>query len=403
MDRYEDPERPLHYRYKSVNRSLIDKYLLDRWWSFAIKAIPLWMPANFVSIAGNVGSWLAFILLAGLHLGPSALGGHPPSWVFLVAALCVAFYHTLDALDGKQARRTKSSGPLGEFVDHWFDSFNAFLLPLGLILAFPSLTAPAALALVYLFVAADFLKLEEVRKTGVLVFDAISADEGVFLNILLLLAIGFFGYDFWARPLVLGLSPIELLLVIGAGCLLVVCARCLAATGGFRRLAVEAGFLAPIAVWTILAEPSMGRPALLLGSLLLGFTASRFSGELLRERLMGLEYSWFPPDLAALDAALLATVLLPGISARVVVAVGAAALVWTLLALVLQFLKAVTRVEDVLGIGLFGPVERESRGFVFTFRGRRGREEKAMPAFVHRVRRSYERTQDAIRDLIRRS
>lgn len=36
-----------------------------------------------------------------------------PSWVFYKAAIDVVLYQTLDAIDGKQARRTNSGSPLG--------------------------------------------------------------------------------------------------------------------------------------------------------------------------------------------------------------------------------------------------------------------------------------------------
>lgn len=47
-----------------------------------------------------------------------------PSWAYLQAALGLFFYQTLDAIDGKQARRTGSSSPLGELFDHGCDSMT---------------------------------------------------------------------------------------------------------------------------------------------------------------------------------------------------------------------------------------------------------------------------------------
>jgi ethanolaminephosphotransferase len=34
-----------------------------------------------------------------------------------------------DGIDGKQARRTQTTGPLGELFDHGLDSWTAFLIP----------------------------------------------------------------------------------------------------------------------------------------------------------------------------------------------------------------------------------------------------------------------------------
>lgn len=38
-------------------------------------------------------------------------------------------WYFLDGIDGKQARRTQTSGPLGELFDHGLDSFSAALIP----------------------------------------------------------------------------------------------------------------------------------------------------------------------------------------------------------------------------------------------------------------------------------
>jgi len=384
MDKYSDPDRPLHYTYSSINKSLIDKYLLRHWWAIAFKALPEGVPANLVSIVGNVGSWTAFALLVTAGINPAAR--HNP-WLFIVAAICVAFYHTLDAIDGMQARRAGASGPLGEFVDHWFDSFNTFILPLGFVIAFPVLPPVLAVLFIYLFLASDLLTLEAVRRTGVLVFDSFGIDEGVFLNILLMLAVGILGYDFWATPLALGISPIQITFAASSLPLLVFFVKCVAKTGGLDRAAVEALFLMPIATWTVLAQKSGATGAVLCGGLLLGFTASRFSGDLLRERLLGLEYKYVPFDLPFLGLALLASVLMPGVNPKAIGEIGWIALTWTLCTLGYQFLAALFRVEEVLGIGLFGPIEIDSRAY----------------AISSRIRQNWATAGEAIQDLIDRS
>ena len=41
-----------------------------------------------------------------------------PPWSYLVAAIAVFIYLHLDCLDGKQARATGTSSPLGQLFDH---------------------------------------------------------------------------------------------------------------------------------------------------------------------------------------------------------------------------------------------------------------------------------------------
>ncbi|XP_057963014.1 choline/ethanolaminephosphotransferase 1 isoform X1 [Malania oleifera] len=46
----------------------------------------------------------------------------PPRWVHFAHGLLLFLYQTFDAIDGKQARRTNSSSPLGELFDHGCDA-----------------------------------------------------------------------------------------------------------------------------------------------------------------------------------------------------------------------------------------------------------------------------------------
>lgn len=51
-----------------------------------------------------------------------------PRWVFLVTAINVFVAYTLDGIDGKQARRTGTSTPLGELFDHGLDSYSSLFI-----------------------------------------------------------------------------------------------------------------------------------------------------------------------------------------------------------------------------------------------------------------------------------
>merc|ERR1712157_205664 len=44
-----------------------------------------------------------------------------PSWLLFMGSIALFVYQTLDAMDGKQARRTQNSTPLGQLFDHWCD------------------------------------------------------------------------------------------------------------------------------------------------------------------------------------------------------------------------------------------------------------------------------------------
>lgn len=360
MDEYLDPDRPRKYVYKSVNNSLVDRYVLRHWWPVAIRLVPAKAPANAVSMLGNLGVAFAFLILSGLLLGPMPVFGRDHPWIFAVVALCLFLYQTLDALDGIQARRTGTSGPLGEFVDHWFDSFNAFLIPLGFGLAFPSIPPIVLIVLTFLLSVTDWVLLRAVRKTDTLVFPPLSSEEGQVIVQLFCLAVWIFGYDLWNRPVLLGHSVVFWVYIAGIAGIVVIVLKNLGDQDRPGSLGLLAVSLLPLSLWTILAYPVYGFPALLAGTVLQGLSGSRFVGELLRERLVGLRYRPFFADIAVMDVLLLAA-LLPGLPPWLPLTLALAGIAWSGLCLGRQFAAMIGRIREVLGVGLWGPVDGGAR------------------------------------------
>jgi ethanolaminephosphotransferase len=90
-----------------------------------------------VTLLGFFGIILAYLVLV-VYYSPD-LYQPAPGWAYLLAAASIFFYQTMDALDGKQARRTGmqhndidnvmntclgTSSPLGELFDHGCDALN---------------------------------------------------------------------------------------------------------------------------------------------------------------------------------------------------------------------------------------------------------------------------------------
>ncbi|WVZ02622.1 hypothetical protein V8G54_023428 [Vigna mungo] len=65
-----------------------------------------------------------FLLVSALlgYIYSPHLDSAPPRWVHFAHGLLLFLYQTFDAVDGKQARRTNSSSPLGELFDHGCDA-----------------------------------------------------------------------------------------------------------------------------------------------------------------------------------------------------------------------------------------------------------------------------------------
>jgi phosphatidylglycerophosphate synthase len=94
---------------------------------FILKYIPEnWAP-NVITIVGFLINGLGTLVLYAQtpHTSPVV------PWTLLVYSFCVFAYQTLDNVDGKQARKTKNSTPLGMLLDHGCDAFGLLFLCAG--------------------------------------------------------------------------------------------------------------------------------------------------------------------------------------------------------------------------------------------------------------------------------
>lgn len=107
------------YKYSGVDHSYVAKYVLQPFWSRCVNFFPLWMPPNMITLTGFL--FLMISALLGYIYSPQ-LDSPPPRWVHFAHGLLLFLYQTFDAVDGKQARRTNSSSPLGELFDHGCDA-----------------------------------------------------------------------------------------------------------------------------------------------------------------------------------------------------------------------------------------------------------------------------------------
>ncbi|KAL9240734.1 hypothetical protein vseg_014919 [Gypsophila vaccaria] len=107
------------YKYSGVDHSYLAKYVLQPFWSRFVTFFPLWMPPNMITLTGFM--FLLASALLGYVYSPH-LDSPPPRWVHFMHGLLLFLYQTFDAVDGKQARRTNSSSPLGELFDHGCDA-----------------------------------------------------------------------------------------------------------------------------------------------------------------------------------------------------------------------------------------------------------------------------------------
>lgn len=70
-------------------------------------------------------------VLCGIYGGLDSRG-EIPAWVCILTGLLYVCYHLFDLSDGKHARNTKNSSPLGLLVDHGVDALTSFLFLMSL-------------------------------------------------------------------------------------------------------------------------------------------------------------------------------------------------------------------------------------------------------------------------------
>ncbi|XP_051524183.1 choline/ethanolaminephosphotransferase 1-like isoform X1 [Myxocyprinus asiaticus] len=119
------------HQYSSAGCSLLDP-VMQGYWCWLVSKVPLWMAPNLITIVGLATNIISTLIL--VYYCPTATE-QAPTWAYLACALGLFIYQSLDAIDGKQARRTNSSTPLGELFDHGCDSLSTVFVVLGTCIA----------------------------------------------------------------------------------------------------------------------------------------------------------------------------------------------------------------------------------------------------------------------------
>lgn len=182
------------HRYSSAGHSLLEPFM-QPYWEWLVGHVPTWMAPNLITIVGlaiNIFTTLILICYC-----PTATE-QAPLWAYLSCAVGLFLYQSLDAIDGKQARRTNSSTPLGELFDHGCDSLSTVFVVLGTCIAIQLGTNPdwmffCCFAGMFMFYCAHW----QTYVSGTLRFGIIDVTEVQFFIIVMHLLAGIGGTAFW--------------------------------------------------------------------------------------------------------------------------------------------------------------------------------------------------------------
>lgn len=180
---------------------------------------------NFTKFcATNQMTFSGFLLLVANCIGATIMcpmvttcNVEPPRWFFFVVAFNLWLYQTLDNIDGKQARRTGTSSPLGELFDHGCDSLFLILTGMPWFMSMHMTNWQAFIFLTQGTVAFYASHWEEYHSHKLILGLVANPTEVQYWIMSIFVTTGLFGTQFWTQTLtdVLPKSIVAKLLEIG--------------------------------------------------------------------------------------------------------------------------------------------------------------------------------------------
>ncbi|KFY92382.1 hypothetical protein V498_04998 [Pseudogymnoascus sp. VKM F-4517 (FW-2822)] len=187
------------YKYSSVDESYISNYILKHYWNACVEFLPMWLAPNMVTLLGFFCIISNVIFLV---IWQPEMNGQEPSWIYYSFAFGLWAYSTMDNIDGKQARRTGTSSPLGELFDHGIDSLNCTLASLLETAAMGLGNSKAAMFTALVPCVPMFFSTWETYHTHTLYLGVINGPtEGLIIACMIMALAGHFGPAIWTQPL----------------------------------------------------------------------------------------------------------------------------------------------------------------------------------------------------------
>jgi ethanolaminephosphotransferase len=196
-----------NYKYNCKDTSPLSKYVMHPFWNKVILLCPRWIAPNLLTFVGFLFTVATLVLLsiydyefyANANDYPSV--APLPKWVFMTVSIFMFLAYTLDGIDGKQARRTGTSGPLGELFDHGLDSYTAAIIPIAMLSIFGrsddlSINAYRMYFVMVHVLVNFYLTHWEKYNTGLLYLPW-AYDFSMWCTILTFFIAGIFGYKIW--------------------------------------------------------------------------------------------------------------------------------------------------------------------------------------------------------------
>lgn len=171
------------YSYSSTTESFLDAFMGQKIVKPIVNFLPYGLPANIITIIST--SLVLFSFLIALQ----CQNDNYKLWFLIPVFVCI--YLIGDCVDGEQARRTKTGSPLGEFLDHFLDTFVSGQLMISLLVVY-NVNRPT---LIYTVLCIGYITQSiafwERYQTGHMFFGKFGSTESI-LTLTLILTLGGF-------------------------------------------------------------------------------------------------------------------------------------------------------------------------------------------------------------------
>jgi len=250
------------YQYRGSDLSIVYKYILSPLAAWTVDTfVPTSIAPNSITLFGLTlmlsayGSYWYYVPTCEMLDDPESI----PRWIFLWNGIAMLCYQTLDNMDGKQARRTGSSSPLGLLFDHGCDAINSIFGSVNWIIGMALVPKDDLLpcwALIFGPYAMFYVATWEQYHTGELILPLVNGpNEGLLGGALLSLTSWYYGPSFWQgsewHDALQTLLPIQSSIVM-RNCDFVVLASCIGFVQEMVVKAMSVGKKHPTAMTTIL-------------------------------------------------------------------------------------------------------------------------------------------------------
>lgn len=213
------------YSYNATAGSFLELLFLQKFWTWLVQFVPSRLAPCVLTCLGLAINLSCCLIL--LYFSPDART-EAPSWTYLLCAVGVFLYQTLDALDGKQAIKVQDT-QIEEVYDHGCDAISTVFVALTAAAACQLGNAPLLMFCFFMASVIAFYTMHwQDHVTHIMIFGKMDVSEAQCAVIMIHLLTTVFGPSMWRTELLFG---IELRMVIGFCCLSSLCMTILSNIG----------------------------------------------------------------------------------------------------------------------------------------------------------------------------